>query len=468
VSLLGLTTAGKLSAQAAPPPAQVMAARPLGATAATSTVTFKAINGVRVLSDGRVLVNDATARQITLLDPALTQATLVVDSSGGRVNSYGTGSGGLIPHLADSTLFVDRTAGVFVVIDPQGRMARVTPLPGRSSYLYLTSSISMYGFPAVSRGLGLVYESPISGLARRLPPGEPDRVELVGDTSALVSYDLITHRLDTLTRFSNGRGALQVLSATPTPLVRPPISSMQFRVNDSWALMADGSVAILHGVDLRIDWINANGTRSATRPFAHEWKRITDDEKVRMADSVNQTYRRMDETRVTMYIRDSTAVANGTADSATIARMKAPATVVRPLPPIGRGDGPPVPPPPAPRPTMRQRPTPMVRDTLLPSHIPDYFPAVEAVSLTGSVRADADNNLWVLIKTPVRTPDPIYDIVNRQGVLVDRVIVLRGKDVVGFAPGGFVYLASTDGPGGMTMLSGGNAAVRLERVQWKK
>ncbi len=52
----------------------------------------------------------------------------------------------------------------------------------------------------------------------------------------------------------------------------------------------------------------------------------------------------------------------------------------------------------------------------------------------------------------------VYDVINRQGVLVDRVTIPPTKKIVGFAPGGFVFLAP--------VASG--ALIHLERVKWKK
>jgi hypothetical protein len=57
------------------------------------------------------------------------------------------------------------------------------------------------------------------------------------------------------------------------------------------------------------------------------------------------------------------------------------------------------------------------------------------------VFGDADNNLWV--RTQQRRYQPegdVYDIINRRGILVDRVRILPRTSIAGFAPGGVVYL----------------------------
>src|SRR4051812_47894917 len=94
--------ASGLSAQQAPP----VPVRPLGATTGTSAVTFGQVQHLRALSNGSVLVNDPGRRQVIMLDSALANPRVVVDSAGGAT-MYGPSAGALIPFAGDSTLFVD-------------------------------------------------------------------------------------------------------------------------------------------------------------------------------------------------------------------------------------------------------------------------------------------------------------------------------------------------------------------------
>jgi len=120
-----LLSASPLAAQRAAPPVPI---RPLGAAVGTSAITFTQIQHFRALSDGRVLINDPGKRQVILLDSALANPKVVVDSSGGAT-MYGMGAGALIPFAGDSTLFVDRNASAFLVIDAKGDVARVMSAP---------------------------------------------------------------------------------------------------------------------------------------------------------------------------------------------------------------------------------------------------------------------------------------------------------------------------------------------------
>jgi hypothetical protein len=76
------------------------------------------------------------------------------------------------------------------------------------------------------------------------------------------------------------------------------------------------------------------------------------------------------------------------------------------------------------------------------SEIPDYYPPLRA----GAVVADRDNNLWILPTTSnaARAARVVYDVVNRQGVLTERVELPGGRSLAGFAPGGIVFLTWRD------------------------
>jgi hypothetical protein len=77
-----------------------------------------------------------------------------------------------------------------------------------------------------------------------------------------------------------------------------------------------------------------------------------------------------------------------------------------------------------------------------PDQLPDYKPPFFA----GAVRADSEGHLWIrTIPTRAIAGGPVYDVVNRQGELVERVQLPQGRTVAGFGAGGVVYLVSRDG-----------------------
>jgi hypothetical protein len=79
-----------------------------------------------------------------------------------------------------------------------------------------------------------------------------------------------------------------------------------------------------------------------------------------------------------------------------------------------------------------------------PSELPDYRPPFSS----GSVRADADGNLWV--RPNLSKPVPggnVYDVISEKGELVDRLQIPPGYTIVGFGKGKVVYLSMRDPKG---------------------
>lgn len=90
----------------------------------TDLSTVAAINGVRVLSGGRVLVNDRAMRRVLMLDSRLRPIKAVLDATPASGALYGFTGGRLLAMPGDSTLFVDGASRTFTVLDPEGRVVR--------------------------------------------------------------------------------------------------------------------------------------------------------------------------------------------------------------------------------------------------------------------------------------------------------------------------------------------------------
>ena len=86
-----------------------------------------------------------------------------------------------------------------------------------------------------------------------------------------------------------------------------------------------------------------------------------------------------------------------------------------------------------------------------PGELPDYKPPFFA----GTVRPDAEGNIWIrTIPTKAIPGGPVYDVINQKGELVDRVQIPENRTIVGFGSDSTVYLAVRD-----------NAIVYLERAK---
>ena len=406
--------------------------RPLGAVVRISpSDVFGSISTVRPLPGGRVLVNDLVRRQLLLLDSAFAKEAVIADTTAATANAYSGRTAGLIPYRGDSSLFVDPASLSMLVLDGTGKVARVmaVPRPGDAQFM-IGGPFGTPGFDSKGR---IVYR----GFTRpNLPPppsgGEPQgriQIPVQPDSAPILRVALDTRALDTASFFripkatasvtQNDRGQMSVrMVMNPMPVV------------DDWTLLPDGTLALVRGADYHIDWLAPDGTRTSTPKIPFEWQRMSDEAKATFLDSAK------------------------TAAEATMARMVASSgggsqTVTAP-PGAGAAGGGMItmrfeaggPPSGGPAPaggTMSIAPPAI---NMVPaSELPDYRPAFG----TGATRADLEGNLWIRT-SKVANGGPVYDVVNRQGVLIDRVAFPFGRVIAGFGPG-VIYLGVRDDKG---------------------
>lgn len=408
----------------APLAAQTPAVRLINAADASSPHAFGAVATVRQLAGGGVLVNDVQKRQLSLLDPSLAPRTIVADSASGTANSYGVRPGGLIAYIGDSTLFVDPAGLSMFVIDPAGKIARVASVPRSQDAPALGSNL--FGNPGIDANGRLVYRSAAVRFARQAPaangkgmPTFPDPP----DSAALVRVDLATRKLDTAAFFKipklkmniqqTDNGITATSEQNPMPIV------------DDWAVLADGSIAIVRGQDYHVDILHPDGTMSSSAKVPFDWQRLTDEDKVAVIDSAKAAFE-----------RTRTAIGNN------------PGANVRRGDGGGRGDGTIVM-------SFRGGEGGGIRTGdnggmpavtfINPSELPDYRQAFT----TNAARADLDGNLWIRTSATRAgaVAGPIYDVISAKGELVDRVQIPAGRQIVGFGKGGVVYMAASDASG---------------------
>jgi len=409
------------TAQTAPAPV----VRPIGAVIGTSVISFGQVQHLRALSNGRVLVNDPGRRQVIMLDSALANPKVVVDSGGGA-SMYGPRAGGLIPYAGDSTLFVDPVANAFLVIDPAGSVARVMSTPSGTTANNLTNPTT-FGYPAFSPGFGIVYRLAMPRpTVERPKPGEPEITRIIDDSALVMTMDVRRRKVDTLLRLGTGVTLTMKLSANSTNSnSRTPL----FPIFDDWTVMSDGAVAVLRGREYRVDIYGGDEgrTRTTGARLPYPWKPTDDAAKQQIVDSINTQRRKQFDDMIADMRRQAldTTPKRGNGRERII--------IVDGMPVRVDEDG------------ERSSPTPP--PLVLTTEIPDYIPAVERNP--AGFRADADNRLWIRPKPPVgaqrgASAGPIYDIVDRTGALVDRVQLPAGRTLAGFGRAGVVFLAIRD------------------------
>ena len=494
IVLLGLLALGSTSALSQ----QSITPRPLGAAKATSKEVLGSATLARHLPNGSVIVNDASRRRLLLLDSTLQGFAVIADSTSGAVNGYGQRPGALIPYVADSTLYLDVTAGSFLVIDPAGKVVRVMspPRPSDNNFLANTNS----GFPGFDAKGRMVYRSNYPRQLQQLRDGSV-QPSPAPDTAPIIRVDLDTRKADTVSVVKLAR---TVMTTTTMPNGGTMMMGSQAPLQsiDDWALLSDGSLAVLRGRDYHIDWILPDGTKRTTERIPFEWQRLSDDQKLALIDSISKARANMQAgpgaggpmmafgdggMRITMGGGGGDGGGRGAVrtDQVFTAATQAASAVVgpAPVPPSSerhasgegvryneRNAG------------RRQSAAPAATATgaannaapvvdkgggnanmevakmmggampggfptpPLPaaSDLPDYMPPFTA----SSARPDADANLWVRTTTPGAAPgNVVYDVINNKGELTDRVDVPKGMSIIGFGRGGIVYLAQREGYG---------------------
>ena len=449
VAVLSLAAAGVAPAQQRPP------LRQLGPVVAVGTEPFVMVAGIRALSNGNVLVNDLVGRRVVMFDSTLAHMSVVADTTSATANAYGGRFAGIIPFRGDSTLFVDPASLSMMVVDPAGRIGRVMSVPRSQDAIFMVNGIG--GTPGFDPAGRLVYRGSNrpAGPLTLLGGGKPGATQTLeaADTAPLLRVDLATRALDTLAfvrvpkskmqMTQNDKGGFSVTTeVNPLPTV------------DEWAMLSDGTVAIVRGSDYHVDVIAADGTRRSAPKIPYNWQRLTDEDKLAVIDSVKAIRARAVELAAAAPATGSNVVApapqpgGGTAGAPPVTQRAGPAgAVAGALAGAGAGAG-----------TITMIGGGRVGGAgptvtyVQPGEMADYRP----VFFTGAAKADAEGNLWVRTVATAAIPGgPVYDVISPRGELIDQVQAPTGRGIAGFGPGGTVFLTRTDSSG----------AVHLERAR---
>ena len=382
-----------------PPVQQGVPIIDLPAPSARATSTLGGVLGVRQVAGGGVIVNDAGVKQVKLFDSSLSFVSVLRDSIAGTSTSYGRQRVPMIPYLGDSTVFADVDAGSALVVAPNGQTAHAIAPTSQEMIWGLTGTFSK-GFDARGRFYfqGTIRTNPMIGLERANIP----------DSGLIIRADLDARKEDTIARIK-ATGSTRLMGRVGNGPVRFSVEPVP--LTDGWAVLSDGTVGILRGRDYHVDWIHPDGSISSTAKLPFDWKRLTDEDKQRIIDS----------------IRTATAAKNELVES-------------RPAPQPS-GDQTPG--------ARRQQPADAPRGPQFPMEyvapdlktIFDFVPPIRV----GAVNADLDGNMWILPATSAQSKNGelIYDVVNPKGDF-HRVRLPVGRVIVGFGKGGVIYMVNGD------------------------
>ena len=417
LSVLLLALPSAAAAQSLPP------IRQIGPVTAVSKDSIGAISTLRHLPNGRVLVNDIIGRRVVMFDSSLSTVTVVADTTSATANAYGVRPGGLIAYRGDSTLFVDPASLSMLLIDPNGKITRVMSAPRAQDVGFLVGG--PFGTPGFDPSGKLVYRAPPNfggfGPPRTGAGGLP-QIPSPPDSAAIVRFDLATRKLDTATFFKTPKITLNVTQSADGG-VRVNSNVNPLPQGDDWALLPDGTIALVRTKDFHIDWLHPDGTVTSTAKIPFNWERLTDEAKVAFIDSARVAIEKARASGQFGVAGFGPQVVTRTADGPGGAPRRVG---------TGGGDG-----------AAGTTPAPGQLPPLTlvsPSELPDYKPAFAP----GSTRVDADGNLWIRTSQNVDAR-PVYDVVNQKGELIDRVQLPANRALAGFGENGVVYLAVRDG-----------------------
>lgn len=380
--------------------------RALGPATAVSTDSLGAYVVVRALSNGAVLVNDVAGHRVLHFDATLKNSRVVMDSAAttpaGGMMAVGTPQQ-LIPYVADSTLFVDMSTMSLLVLDPAGKVAHVMAMPKPQDAMWLSQG-QAFGPAHVDAKGRLVYRAMIVN-----PPKPPDPMAPPGaammrlpeqpDSAPIVRADFDTRKIDTLITLKTFKPGNMSVSPDKEGNIVIKVEVNPLDAGDEWTMTTDGTIAIVRAHDYHIDWLDTDGTKRSTPKMAFDWKRLTDEQKQFKIDSIRPEMEKQ---------LASSPMANRT-----------------------------IPTPNGPRKMQ-------IELGIVPMNKwPDFEPPISP----GSVRADLDNNVWIMPRTAIPGGDGglRYDVINHRGEVFQRVQFPKGRVLAGFGPGGAIYVLNTDG-----------------------
>lgn len=369
--------------------------------------------GVKQFANGTILVNDGYSRRLSVFDSTLQHATVIADTAAGAPFNYGMRPAPLVPYLGDTVLFVDYNSQSLVMIGPSGKTGRVLAPPKAADLRWITGSSA-----GTDAGGHLMYRSVRQG--RTLVQREGDvRIETVisPDSSPLIRGDFETRTVDTVALLRVTSPPKRIKTFSPSSELSLKEVEHMLEPVDEWTITADGSIAIVRAHDYHIDWINPDGSRTSTPRMPFDFKRLSDADKQRMIDSARARQDSLNALGLGGYTPAEASSFGGTAKVVTAPNGAKYVPVEREFGPL--------------------------------AEIPDYYPPMR----TGAVRADADNNIWILPTTSAQSRHGglVYDVINRKGELFQRVEVPAGRSIAGFGRGGVVYLMNGDRTKGFTL-----------------
>jgi hypothetical protein len=396
--------------------------RPLGPIVSKSADLLDAVSTTRQLPDGRLLVNDISGRKLVLFEKDLTKFTVLADTTSATGNAYSSRAGGLIGWKGDSSLFVDPQSLSMIVIDPSGKLGRSMAAPRANDVGLLIGGPT--GTPGIDATGRLVYRAQPGFRMAPPAPGSNGMLSMpaIPDSAPLVRYDLAARKLDTVTFLKTAKTNVQ-MSQDDKGRINVLVTLNPMPNADDWALLSDGSIAVVRSRDYHIDWTQPSGEKVSTGKMMFDWKRLSDEDKIAFLDSARTAMEKLRQNAMSGNLTPAQALSGQTVvQSQGQQRFERGGDAGGPPRAITMGGG---------QNAVSVQPINMVP----PSDLPDYAPPFSP----GAARGDMDGNLWIRTSKVVSGGSQ-YDVINAKGEIVDRVLMPAGRVIAGFGRDGIVYM----------------------------
>jgi hypothetical protein len=311
--------------------------------------------------------------RVLIFDRALTHAT-TVGHAGSETGAYSQPET-LIAGVADTTLLIDLGVSDIAVIDPSGAIVHPKTIPS------VPGALLAVGGAASDRAGRLLY-IPRQQVTRMTPAG---MVVGAPDTAAIIAFDFKTGGTLPVAVVHEAPSAITMVRDTVRSGGMHMMSkSFPFPTIDDWVMMPDGTLAIIRGADLHIDWIAPNGKVRSTPPIPYIKNTVSDSDKVKFLESLHLT--------------ENIAGAN-------------------PLMPPGMS---------------------------ITQINPDSFPAFKPPFSARGAKAASDGTIWLPAKTISPASSDGFYVIGLNGRIREHVHLMKGQHLLAFGKG-VVYVEVNEG-----------------------